>query len=100
MVGELRDEGEEEGFLMERMGVGQWRVNARLRLDDFRREVPSLQDVPEVETLGGLAVHLSERIPLVGESRLHQGLRLTVLAADERRVKELRVELVGRKGGR
>jgi putative hemolysin len=100
MVGELRDEGEEEGFLMERLGAGRWRVNARLRLDDFRREVPTLQDVPEVETLGGLAVHLSERIPMVGESLVHQGLRLTVVAADERRVKELRVEIVGRKGGR
>ncbi len=100
MVGEMHGEGEEQGFLMEELAPGLWRVNARLRLDDFRRELPDLEDVPEVETLGGLVAHVAERIPKVGEIVQHQGLRMTVLAADERCVRELRVERLGRKGGR
>jgi len=98
LVGETRGEGEEQGFLMERLGEGKWRVNGALRLDDFRREYGGLQDVPEVETLGGLVVHLSECVPGVGQAVQTQGLRLTVGVADERRVREVLVEVVGRKG--
>src|SRR5216684_4005790 len=54
MIGKIRAEVEPEGFLMENLGSGRWRVSGALRLDDFRREYPPLGDVPEVETLGGL----------------------------------------------
>jgi CBS domain containing-hemolysin-like protein len=100
VAGEMRHEGEEQGFLMERLGAGRWRVNARLRLDDFRREYSALNDIPEVETLGGVVLHLTERVPAVGESLQHQGLRFTVTAANDRAVQELLVETLSRKGGR
>ena len=46
---------------MEKLGPGRWRVNGTMRLDDFRREYPALGDVPEVETMGGLLMHLLGR---------------------------------------
>jgi putative hemolysin len=92
LVGEIRREGEAEGFVMERLGDGVWRVNGTMRLDDFQREYPALGDVPEVETIGGLVTSLAEVVPAPGETVKYNGLRFTVLAADERRVREVRVE--------
>lgn len=92
VIGKIRGEGEAEGFVMEKLAPGRWRVNGAMRLDDFRREFPDLGEVAEVDTLGGLAVKLAEVVPAVGESFRFRGLTLTVQAADERRVRELLVE--------
>jgi CBS domain containing-hemolysin-like protein len=92
VIGKIRSEIEPEAFVMEKMATGRWRVSGNLRLDDFRREYPPLGDVSDVETMGGLALSLAEMVPATGESFVFRGLRLTVRAADERRVKELLVE--------
>jgi magnesium and cobalt exporter, CNNM family len=94
MIGKIRDEVESEGFVMEKIGPGRWRVSGSLRLDDFRREYPPLGDVPEVETMGGLLMSLLEVVPSQGESVIFRGLKLSAHAADERRVRELLVEAV------
>jgi putative hemolysin len=94
MVGEIRGEEEPEGFVMQKLGEGAWRVNGTMRLEDFRRECPQLGDVEEVDTMGGLLVKQNETVPSVGESVVFRGLKLTALAGDERRVRELRVEVV------
>ncbi len=65
-----------------------------MRLEDFRREYPALGEVAEVDTMGGLMVAERETVPGVGESVMFRGLKLTALSADERRVRELRVEAV------
>ena len=94
MIGKIRDEVESEGFVMEKIGTGRWRVSGSLRLDDFRREYPPLGDLPEVETMGGLLISLLEVVPSQGESVVFRGLKLTAHSAGERRVKELLVETV------
>jgi putative hemolysin len=99
-IGEIRGEGQEAGFLMEKLDPGRWRVNANLRIDDFAREHPELGEVEEVETMGGLLTVALGVVPARGESVVVRGLRLTATAADERRVRELLVEVVPRKGGR
>jgi CBS domain containing-hemolysin-like protein len=99
MIGEIRSEGEEQGFIMERLGDRRWRVNGTMRLEDFRREYAALGEVPEVDTLGGLLTIQLEVVPVVGQSAMFRGLKLTATAADERRVRELLVEAVDRKGG-
>ncbi|HNQ88985.1 MAG TPA: hemolysin family protein [Verrucomicrobiota bacterium] len=99
VIGRIRGEGEAEGFVMERLGPGRWRVNGTMRLEDFRREYPGLEDMPEVETLGGLMVALAEVVPPVGHSVRYSGLRLTATVADDRRVREIEVEVVRRGEG-
>jgi CBS domain containing-hemolysin-like protein len=44
--------------------------------------------------MGGLMVAQRETVPSVGESVVFRGLKLTAVTADERRVRELRVETV------
>ena len=94
MIGPIRSEVESEGFVIEKLGPGRWRVNGALRLDDFRREYPALGEVAEVETMGGLLTSLLEVVPNPGDSAAFRGLKLTAQATDERRVRELVVEAV------
>ena len=79
---------------MEKLAADRWRVSGTMRLDDFRREFPALPDVAEVETMGGLLAHLQGVVPAKGESVTFAGLKLTALAADERRVREVLVQTV------
>jgi putative hemolysin len=92
MIGKIRSESDSEGFVMEKLAPGQWRVSGLLRLDDFRREYPPMGEVSEVETMGGLLMNLLDVVPRVGESAVFRGLKLTAVVADERRVRELTVE--------
>ena len=94
VIGKIQGQADAGGFVMEKLGPGRWRVAGTLRLDDFRREYPALGDVPEVETMGGLLVSLRDVVPAKGESATFSGLRLSAQAADERRVRELLVEVV------
>ena len=55
---------------MEKLGPGRWRVNATVRLEDFRREHPELGRVGEVDTMGGLMLLQLETVPAVGQSDL------------------------------
>jgi CBS domain containing-hemolysin-like protein len=93
MVGKIRGEVEAKGFVIEKLGPGRWRVNGTMRLDDFRREYPTIGDVSEVETMGGLLVSLLEVVPNPGDTVLFRGLKLTAQATDERHVRELLVEV-------
>jgi CBS domain containing-hemolysin-like protein len=99
VVGEIRGEGEAEGFVVEKLGEGRWRVNAAMRLEDFRREYPALGLSPDVDTMGGLLLSQIGVVPSAGQSIVCGGLKLTVTAADDRRVRELLIETVNRKGG-
>ena len=97
VVGQIRQEVEPAGFVMEKLGEGRWRVNGTMSLDDFRREYPHLGEVPEVDTMGGLLVNLMEVVPAAGQSVVFRGLRLKAQAVSERRVRELLVEAVRRR---
>jgi CBS domain containing-hemolysin-like protein len=94
LVGGIRAEHGTEGFVMEKLGPGRWRVSGTMRIEDFSREYPPIGDVPEVETLGGLLSMLLEVVPAPGDSAGFRGLKLTAKTADERRVRELLVGVV------
>jgi CBS domain containing-hemolysin-like protein len=97
VVGRFRSEIETAGFVVETLAPGRWRVNGLMRVEDFRREHPELGDVPGVDTMGGLMVSQMEVVPVAGESLAFRGLKLTAHQADDRRVKELVVEVIRKK---
>ena len=92
LVGEIREEGEQIEFTVEKLHWNRWRVNGALPIEDFQKVVPELKAVPEVDTMGGLVAALNEVVPKTGESLKYCALELTVVSADERRVKELIVK--------
>ena len=94
LIGKIHVATQPEGFVMEKISPGRWRVSGTMRLDDFRREFPALGDVAEVETMGGLLTHLCGVVPKSGETAAFRGLKLTAHAVDERRVREVMVERI------
>jgi len=92
VLGELHPELASERAVLEKLDDHRWRVSGAVRLDNFRREYPPLPDVPGVETMAGLALRQFEVVPAPGDSVTVAGLRLTVQAADERRIGQLLVE--------
>jgi magnesium and cobalt exporter, CNNM family len=94
VIGEIRQEIEADGFIIERLGEGRWRVSGMMRLDDFRREYSALRTVEGVDTMGGLLVSELEFVPAAGQSVVFDGLRLTAQVVTERRVRELLVEII------
>ncbi|MGC3960702.1 MAG: hemolysin family protein [Verrucomicrobiota bacterium] len=94
LVGKFHHTVEASGFIMEKLGPGRWRVNGTMRLDDFRREFPELPQVTGTETMGGLLAKLLDVIPTAGETAVWRGVKLTAQAVDERRVREVLVEVV------
>ena len=94
IVGKIRVATEPQGFVLEKLSPGHWRVNGTMRLEDFRREFPPLPEVSEVETMGGLLTHLLGVVPAAGESATFAGLKFTAQVADERRVRELLVQQI------
>lgn len=97
VLGEIRGEHTPERAIFEKLGENRWRVSGSMRLDNFRREYPPLPDLPGIETMAGLALREFEVVPAPGESVTVGGLRLTVQAADERRIRELLVEMVNKR---
>jgi CBS domain containing-hemolysin-like protein len=94
VLGEIRSEHATENAVLEKLAENRWRVSGGLRLDNFRREYPQLPECSGCETMAGLALKEFEVVPTIGESIVVSGLRLTVKAADERRIRELLVEAV------
>ena len=92
LVGKIRTAAPTEGFVMEKISPGRWRVNGTMRLDDFRREFPALGEVAGVETMGGLLTHLLGVVPEAGATATFHDLKFTAQLADERRVRELLVQ--------
>ena len=92
LVGKIRSAAQTEGFVMEKISPGRWRVNGSMRLDDFRREYPALGGADEVETMGGLLTHMLGVVPGVGASATFHDLKFTAQIVEERRVRELLVQ--------
>jgi CBS domain containing-hemolysin-like protein len=97
VVGEFRKTTPGEDYILERIGIGRWRVSGSVRLDDFRREYPALPEVSGVETMGGLVLRQMELVPIPGEEVVFAGLKITVRSAEDRRIRELNVEILKKK---
>ena len=99
IVGEIFDEHDEaETLQCIEQKPGVFLVDSRLELQDFLTQtgVDLLhgETSDEYDTIGGLVFHLIDRIPIRGEI-VHDknGNEYTVVEADLRRIKKLRVAL-------
>jgi CBS domain containing-hemolysin-like protein len=99
VIGEIETEGRSRAGTVERLDPDRWRMSATLRIDDFRREYPGLAETHAAETMGGLLLDELGVVPAKGEWAVVDGLRLTALEVDERRVRLLLVEVVKRRRG-
>ncbi len=94
LVGEIRDEYDEEREMIESLGDGTYLVDALCPLEDFLgllgEEPPEDLDV---DTAGGFVMHIFGRVPFKGESVCYgKGWRITVEDTLRRRIRKIKVE--------
>lgn len=71
-------------------------VPGDMRLADFNNLTNFSVEDPMMTTIGGVAFRLFDRLPQVGETVIHEGLRFTVTAMDGLRIRTLQVCLADR----
>jgi len=95
IVGEIVDEYEQAPPKPIRpVAERSYEVEARLHIADLNRELGlALPENDDYETIGGFVLSRMGTIPKPGEVLQHEGIRITVLAAEERRLVKLRIDL-------
>ena len=97
VIGEIEDEHDVvRGPGLIQRPDGTWLANARTTIGEFESRVgPVLTDderASDIDTLGGLVMSLTDRVPSRGELVTHSsGIAFEVIDADPRRIKRLRV---------
>ncbi len=95
IVGEIQDEYDADVELLEKVGEREWLVAGRMDIGELNEELGLEIPESEFETVGGFISDLGGKVPAVGE-RLNFGvLAFEVTAADERRVKQVRLTFTG-----
>lgn len=95
IVGEIEDEydkkQEEE---IREIKPGLFEVDARVHIDDLNEQFDlQLPEDEDYETIGGFVFTQIGKIPKENDTLTWQNLKFTILDADKRKVKKLRVEL-------
>ncbi|MGI9641628.1 MAG: hemolysin family protein [Acidimicrobiia bacterium] len=90
IVGEIADEYDDEEPMVVEDGEG-WVVDARLDVDELAALVDTELPSDEWDTVGGLVLELAGRVPAEGERFEHDGLVLTAVSVQGRRVSKVRV---------
>jgi putative hemolysin len=98
VVGEIEDEYDVAPPAIQKDRDGSYRIQARTSISQLNKELSlQLPESEDYESLAGLLLDQLKHIPRVGEKvRLGQ-VELTVSAATDRRVEEIRLQQVGKK---
>jgi magnesium and cobalt transporter len=101
VIGEIEDEhDEEEGNLWKEEAPGVFLAQATAPLEEFEPAIGvtlrTLEEDQDIDTLGGLVMLRTGRMPARGEIVPHEsGVEFEVVDADPRRIKRVRVRLPG-----
>lgn len=94
IVGDIQDEYDMEEELFTRNEDGSISADGRLPIEDLEAELDLVIERDKFDTVGGLVFHLAGSIPAVGDIIEGDGLRVTVLDADQRRLKRVLIRRV------
>ena len=93
LVGEIQDEYDPREPSVHRLGDGMWMVEGRVPVEELSEHLGHPLPVGPFSSAGGLYLWVSGVIPDVGDTVEVDGLRLTVLRMDRKRIDRIRVEL-------
>jgi len=94
IVGEILDEHEDEGPVFTVTDQGVIDADARVEIDELEEHFgfELVDDDEDIDTIGGLVVHLINRVPQRGELVRHpEGLEIEISDADARRIRRVRI---------
>ncbi len=89
IVGEIYDEYDRQEARLVPQEDGTVLVDARLDVEELLEHFHLPRPEGKFESVGGLLIHLLGRVPQVNDSVVIDGLELVVVAADERRAKQV-----------
>jgi magnesium and cobalt transporter len=92
IIGEIEDEYDRRDPRLTLLEEGKVEVDARLEIEELERHFDLDIEDRDFESVGGFIIHLLERVPKAGEKIYYRDLEITVLEADNRRVRRLRIE--------
>lgn len=98
IVGDIQDEYDREEALFEINADGSITADARMPVEDLEEQFEIEIEREKFDTIGGLIFHLTGKIPATGDVIDGAGLHLTILDADERKIKRVRVARLGTGG--
>ena len=94
IFGEIQDEYDNEENPIHRVGPHAYSIDARTPLEDVAEAAGIAVEDDEVETVGGLVMHLAGHIPAQGEVIECGRFRLTVLAGGPNFISRVRLEVL------
>lgn len=89
IVGDIQDEYDQEEALFEVNADGSITADARMPVEDLEKYFEMEIERDKFDTIGGLIFHLTGKIPAAGDEVNGAGLHLTILDADERKIKKV-----------
>ena len=92
IVGEIRDEYDEEVELISSPEEGVFLVDAKINLDELEEKIGVNLPKNDYETLGGFVFDMMGKIPKKGDVAVFENLRITVQEADHRRILKLKIQ--------
>jgi len=94
IVGDIQDEYDLEEELLVEEADGSVVVDGRLPIEELEEHFGIEVERDKFDSVGGLAIHLTGRIPKGGDEIRSKHLLMTVLEADERKIKKLRINRI------
>ena len=95
IVGEIDDEHDQEESELRVLGEKVILVDAKIDIEEVEQYFTTRLPEGPYESVGGLVLHCLGRVPVRGTVVTVGGLKFTVLSADQRRVKMVKVEQQG-----
>ena len=92
IVGEILDEYDDEEKLLTQVDETTIIANARLNMEDLENHLEMKFPDGEFETLGGFITDLTGKVPHEKERIEFQDLVITILSADERKIKQVEIK--------
>ena len=99
IFGDISDEFDEEDNMFSKLDDNTYIFDAKINLQDFYRSI-NLKDSStfdeistEIETLGGLLIEKTKKIPRVGEIIYHNDYKFIIEVVDKKRIKQVKLIL-------
>lgn len=95
IVGDIEDETDEEELdSLRQIGPGTWLIEAQMEVEEFNEEFGTGLSEDDFDTIGGVLSHAFGHLPRQGERVQIDNLEFEVVAADNRRIQQIRMTLI------
>lgn len=99
IVGEFNDEYDNESTLIKEVSNRSFEVEGKISLYDFCKSLDVEESIfdevrGESDSLGGLLLELFSKFPKKGDETTFENFKFTILSADKKRIKKVKVDLV------